>query len=67
MANKYKKGDVVVIKSGGPPMTVDSVPGEQAYRKKDDEYLCIWFKGASKENGSFADHLLKVFTPPAKK
>ncbi|WP_207079410.1 DUF2158 domain-containing protein [Novosphingobium sp. KA1] len=28
MANKFNHGDVVVMKSGGPPMTVDKVPGD---------------------------------------
>jgi hypothetical protein len=27
MANAFQLGDVVVLKSGGPPMTVDAVPG----------------------------------------
>jgi hypothetical protein len=28
LANKFKHGDVVVMKSGGPPMTVDACPGD---------------------------------------
>ncbi|WP_338466732.1 DUF2158 domain-containing protein [Novosphingobium sp. ZN18A2] len=70
MANKFNHGDVVVIKSGGPPMTVDRVPGEKAvdypYEDK-DEYHCEWFKGASAQRGYFAEHLLETYTPPAKK
>ena len=67
LANKFKKGDVVVLKSGGPPMTVDGLPGEHMLRKQGGEYLCIWFKGVSKEVGYFSEHLLDTFTPPAKK
>lgn len=66
LANKFKKGDVVVLKSGGPPMTVDALPGEQHYRKADDEYWCEWFKGASKEAATFGEHVLQAYEPPKK-
>lgn len=68
VANKFQKGDVVVVKSGGPPMTVDGVPGEvgsSGYAR--ETYSTIWFKGASKETGNFAEHLLDKYVPPAKK
>jgi len=69
LANKFKHGDVVVMKSGGPPMTVDEVPGEddRSYpHKPRTDYLCRWFKGASKENGSFQEHVLETYVPPKK-
>lgn len=68
MANAYNKGDIVVMKSGGPPMTVDGVPGEvtsTGYERK--EYLCRWFKGATQDSGTFEEHLLQTYVPPAKK
>lgn len=69
MANAFQKGDVVVLKSGGPPMTVDKVPGEPTpsagiLRK---EYACEWFKGAVAARGTYGEHLLKFYEPPAKK
>lgn len=64
MANKFKHGDVVVMKSGGPPMTVDKVPGEMQYH--DDEYRCEWFKGATAQFGNFGEHLLEKYEPPKK-
>jgi uncharacterized protein YodC (DUF2158 family) len=67
MANAFGKGDVVVLKSGGPPMTVDEVPGVRKYQKGDDEYLCKWFKGATADQGSYGEHLLQKYVPPAKK
>lgn len=70
LANKFKKGDIVVMKSGGPPMTVDSVPGDFAYEGADrpmKEYHCEWFKGATDQRGKFGEHLLEAYTPPAKK
>jgi uncharacterized protein YodC (DUF2158 family) len=41
MAAKFKKGDIVVLKSGGPKMTVDdpdTVGGD---------VLCVWFANES--------------------
>ena len=67
MANKFKKGDVVQVVSGGPPMTIDSLPGGGAhYQHRAGEYWCRWFKGATEDHGSFGEHLLIAYTPPAK-
>jgi uncharacterized protein YodC (DUF2158 family) len=38
MANKFKHGDVVVMKSGGPPMTIDKVPGDIISTYTGDKY-----------------------------
>jgi uncharacterized protein YodC (DUF2158 family) len=64
MANKFKHGDIVVMKSGGPPMTVDKVPGEITFSM--DEYQCEWFKGATAQTGRFGEHLLEAYVPPKK-
>jgi uncharacterized protein YodC (DUF2158 family) len=64
MANAFEKGDVVVLKSGGPPMTVDKVPGETGWSS--NGYYCRWFKGATADSGTYAEHLLKEYVPPAK-
>lgn len=69
MGNKFEHGDIVVMKSGGPPMTVDKVPGDVRYElsgEKYDEYRCEWFKGATAQNGTFGEHLLKEYVPPKK-
>lgn len=64
---KFKKGESVQMASGGPPMTIDGLPGEEKhYRQKPDEYWCRWFKGATEESGSFGEHLLVPYTPPSK-
>ena len=50
--NMFKKGDIVILKSGGPPMTVDTVPSDlYFYKRPKGYYLTQWFKGASKESG----------------
>jgi uncharacterized protein YodC (DUF2158 family) len=61
MENKFKHGDVVVIKSGGPPMTVDKIPGEVSFAP--DDYRCEWFKGATAQHGTFGEHLLEAYVP----
>lgn len=68
MANKFKHGDIVVMKSGGPPMTVDKVPGDTRDYGVDPikEYHCEWFKGATAQRGNFAEHLLDKYVPPKK-
>ena len=67
MANKFAKGDVVVLKSSGIAMTVDKVPGDDDYGGKlREDYETVWFKGASREHGRFGEHLLKEFVAPSK-
>lgn len=67
--NKFQKGDIVVLKSGGPPMTVDQVPGD--LRSSYDhvgrtDYRCEWFKGATAAHGDYGEHLLEAYVPPKK-
>lgn len=68
MANQFAKGDVVVMKSGGPPMTVDQVPGDpnSSGLGQYTDYRCEWFRGATKEHGMFGEHLLQKYEPPKK-
>jgi len=40
---KFKKGDVVILKSGGPPMTV-------ARYMENGRVACIWFDESQKHN-----------------
>lgn len=46
MAQTFKKGDVVQLKSGGPHMTV---MGEASA----DHLWCTWFAGAKNERKTF--------------
>ncbi|WP_408904202.1 YodC family protein [Pararoseomonas sp. SCSIO 73927] len=66
MANAFKNGDVVQMKSGGPPMTIESSPGEYLPSRAENatKYKCVWFKGATRDQSEFAEHLLQVWTPP---
>ncbi len=68
MASLFKAGDLVQMKSGGPPMTVDGLPNQKKhdYQHKSGEYWCTWFKGATRDEGSFGEHLLQIYVPPQK-
>lgn len=69
---RFKKGQVVRLKSGGPDMTVKTVIGEEkkmpftlidaAWKERealvDGDVICVWFEGnTSKENGFSVDLL----------
>lgn len=55
MANEQiKEGDTVMLKSGGPIMTVDEI-GSYA--------TCIWFDGYEQHNGKFSVTSLKKVDP----
>ena len=67
MPNAFQKGDVVVLKSGGPPMTVDEVPGGETYMGSPRKnYLLRWFKGATADSGVYDEHVLMKYLPPKK-
>lgn len=55
--DKFQPGDVVVLKSGGPVMTVekygDFLGGERP------EYKCVWFEKNKKHESIFAEDLLE--------
>ena len=66
VADKFSKGDLVQLKSGGPAMTVDGCPSDinQYNGQRVGIYHCVWFKGATKDQGNFEEHLLQAFVKP---
>ena len=52
MANDFKKGDVVVLKSGGPCMTVESINAGMID--------CVWFLDKKTLRGSFPAEVLEL-------
>lgn len=54
----FQVGQVVRLKSGGPDMTVRSVPSEH-----NQVYHCQWFAGKKLEGGPFPEESL-VPVPP---
>jgi len=64
---KFKVGDVVELKSGGPTMTVDGINfsySDNDVLKHDPvgvaSYSCKWFSGKKSEHGHFSEEALKV-------
>lgn len=57
MADQFNPGDVVVLKSGGPKMTVETV-GNEAFGGK-MKVWCVWFEDTKQKSGNFALETLK--------
>lgn len=58
----FKKGDIVVLKSGGPQMTVDDP------KNYDGTVRCVWFAGAKRESAGFdPETLIPSEDAPTKK
>jgi uncharacterized protein YodC (DUF2158 family) len=52
MANQFKVGDVVTLKSGDPPMTIAEI---DTYGDDHPKALCVWFDGNKQQ-----DHLFEL-------
>lgn len=64
-APAFNVGDIVSLKSGGPPMTVEKIIANAI--KQIVQYRCQWFAGKKLEFGLFAPESLKKDDPPQKK
>ena len=49
---QLKIGDVVILKSGGPPMTVHNI-GDYTMKGLNPGLLCVWFDGSKKMEDVF--------------
>lgn len=62
MANKFKSGDKVALKTGGPVMTIK---GHAATRTLNgnipiiDKYECTWYDGNKVQQAVFIEDILK--------
>ena len=59
MMEEFKAGDVVCLKSGGPDMTIESIPyinGPLVYESK---AVCVWFENNLQKHGVFDTVVLK--------
>jgi uncharacterized protein YodC (DUF2158 family) len=56
-ANTFSPGDIVVLKSGGPRMTLD-----HRNAGSDETYYCKWFAGKKQEGGNFGVASLRLAT-----
>jgi uncharacterized protein YodC (DUF2158 family) len=55
-SQKFKIGDIVKLKSGGPDMTVQRFDAAYVY------YTCQWFAGKKLESGNFEEASLEPKT-----
>ena len=63
---KFKKGDVVILKSGGPPMTVYSNPTEKTEeQEKAIKYEVVWFSKPQQKDDpqydEFDEEILELY------
>jgi uncharacterized protein YodC (DUF2158 family) len=60
MATEFKKGDVVVLRSGGPPLTVTSVYTTRNWPWSEPQawVQCEWFDGGEHDYESFVPEAL---------
>lgn len=58
MAEQFKAGDVVQLKSGGPKMTVKQVGNSGMTGRL--TVWCNWFEGTKLMSGDFAPETLKL-------
>jgi len=61
MSTSFKVGDIVQLKSGGPEMTVQTVPTTHSHY-----YNCQWFAGKKLESGHFPADSLQPVKPASK-
>jgi uncharacterized protein YodC (DUF2158 family) len=57
MASKFKAGDLVELKSGGPVMTIEKV--HTGFGNEMPSYACTWFAGAKENHKNFTEAALK--------
>ena len=58
MAQKFKPGELVRLKSGGPAMTVEKA-NLDFYKQWEGTYSCSWFAGAKNNHKSFSEAALE--------
>ncbi|HCQ8179606.1 YodC family protein [Morganella morganii] len=58
MSKKFKAGDIVRLKSGGPDMTIKAFTLTQG-----EAYICQWFAGKKLEQGFFKEDSIELVSP----
>jgi len=62
MTQELRDGDVVRLKSGGPPMTIEKI-GKFGY-EKEVRAMCVWFDGKQRKAELFVLTSLEKAEPP---
>lgn len=58
---KFKIGDVVILKSGGPPMTVHNCGDYSQSGGPNAGVLCVWFNNAQKVEDVFHEDSIEEY------
>lgn len=60
--NKFSKGEIVKLRSGGPPMTIGSIKTTALGKQNENIYTCSWIDNASGEyrEGKFYEQQLDL-------
>ena len=59
-STEHKIGDVVILKSGGPPMTVHNI-GDYPNQGLNPGVLCVWFDNAKRVEDVFHPNTLERY------
>jgi uncharacterized protein YodC (DUF2158 family) len=63
MANKFKTGDVITLKTGSHTMTVKGNAFKRSAGINEsipDRYECVWYDGKKQQTAVFQEDLLKL-------
>lgn len=56
--DKFKPGDLVQLKAGGPKMVVEKA--SSGYGNESTTYFCTWFSGAKHNKQGFSEEALQA-------
>ena len=57
----FKVGDVVQLKSGGPPMTIHAISDYSQSRGLNPGIACVWFDGSKKLEDVFHPDTIAIW------
>lgn len=60
MNTKFKEGDIVKLKSGGPDMTIEKVVISAITKEASGFIRCVWFEGVVKHESLFKKDMLEL-------
>ena len=59
--SEFKKGDTVMLKSGGPIMTIEHLGNYSYSGGPEDGAKCVWFEGAKPQDKVFDSAVLMKY------
>jgi uncharacterized protein YodC (DUF2158 family) len=62
--NQFAIGDVVILRSGGPMMTIHNI-GDYSPVGPNPGLLCVWFDNGKKEEDVFHPNAVELYDLPS--